>query len=673
MAPAQEKPQALRGARLSPGATLARATCVALLLGLPPVFELPGALSVAGDALAFSGIRAFVALGLLAGAAVSFRLPARVRRGSWFVGALATVVYGVLTCAALFGAFDVSANCAICLGFIAGALAAAGAFACGASWVCPPVGAGCPGESRAFFVARQFASALLSFGLLSSSIGREPIWTVARAAYAAGGFDAADPWHVLAYSFAGMVGPGPHLLARGAPALDFRALLLLIGWLGACLAASAPDGRKARAAGISGLALGVILARVLASLAPWLVEHGAAAGLAALAVGAALLAARARADADAKARAEDLLASKAHASAPDLSALSPREREAVEGRLAKKSSAEVARQMGVSASTVRNLQARAAKKLGVESLDELAVGEPLTAPRLDCAGTELEAEPRVPASFVLFLAISACAACDIAAQSGGWAASALVGEAMLTLALALAAAAVGGRRSTASLIPTTATCGVGLLGGTLIAAVAVGAPAPVSGVLFVAFALLLIAAMFIASRLGVMSHDRADMYTSAITLASCGAGIMAGSALTRPLLIGGELLALSGSVTGVAAVASLASLALGGIAVFGVISFAAVIRGLFAYRGLSRMRAQAPSLDERARALCRLNGLSETSADVAILLLDGLGGPQICEALHIAPGTLNSAKRETYRVFGVHSAAGLAARITEQLGTRTRR
>jgi len=671
MALAQDKPLTRGGAGPSSGATLARAACAALLLGLPPVLELPGALSVAGDALAFSGIRAFVALGLLAGAAVSFRLPARVRRGSWFVGALATAVYAVLTCAALLGAFDVSVNCAICLGLIAGALAAAGAFACGASWVRPPVGVGCPGESRAFFVARQFAFALLSFGLLSSSIGREPIWTVARTAYAAGGFDTADPWRVLAYSFADIVGPGPHLLTHGVPALDFRALLLLIGWLGACLAASALDGRKARAAGISGLALGVILARVIVSLAPRLAEHGAAAGLAALAVGAALLATRARADADATARAEGLLASKAHASAPDLSSLSPREHEAVEGRLAKKSSAEVARQMGVSASTVRNLQARAAKKLGVESLDELAVGEPLTAPRLDCAGTELEAEPRVPASFVLFLAISACAACDIAAQLGGWAASALVGEAML--ALALAAAAVGGRCSTASLIPTTAACGVASLAGTFVAAVAVGAPAPVSCVLCVAFALLLIAAMFIAGRLGVMSHDRADMYTSAITLASCGAGIMAGSAFTQPLLIGGGLLALAGSVTGVAVVASLASLALGGIAVFGVISLEVVIRGLFAYRGLSRMRAQAPSLDERARALCRLNGLSETCADVTVLLLGGSSGPQICESLHIAPGTLNSAKREVYRVFGVHSSAGLAARVTEQLGVKTQR
>lgn len=667
MAPAQDKPLTRGGAGPSSGATLARAACVALLLGLPSVLELPGALSATGAALAFSNARALVALGLLTGAAVSGRLSTRVRAGVRLVGGISAVAYVVLTGVALLGMPDVSIDAAIYLGFIASLVAGVAAFACGASWPCRSAKKADVDGDPALGVARRIAFALVSLGLLELSVGCEPRWTIAREAYATGGFDAANPWHVLAFGFSDIVGPGPHPLAHGVLSLDFRASFLLLAWLGVCLVASALDGRKARAAGISGLALGVVLARVVASLAPWLVEHGAAVGIAALAVGVALLAVCAHANADAKARAEDLLASKARASAPDLSPLSPREREAVEGRLAKKSSAEVAEQMGVSSSTVRNLQARAIKKLGVSSLDEL-----------DADGrASVQGEPKPTSettSHALtfaypILATAICFSCVVGSCAGGWTAVALAGEATSALALAVIAAA-GGSWASASLIPTAAICGASLLAGVCVATIAVLVPPLVASASCMAFVFLLAVAAPIVGRMGFTPLGRGDMRTPATVFASCGAGIIVGSALVQPLLVGGELLALADSMAGVAAVASLASLALAAIVVSGGISLATIVRGVLAHRELSRVRAQAPSFDDRVRALCRLHGLNDTCADVVVQLLNGASGPQICESLHIAPGTLNSAKREVYRVFGIHSAAGLAARAIEQLGER---
>lgn len=59
---------------------IVRGAWLAALIGLPPVLELPGALSCEGLALSFSGLRALAALGLLAGIAFAGRISARPRR-----------------------------------------------------------------------------------------------------------------------------------------------------------------------------------------------------------------------------------------------------------------------------------------------------------------------------------------------------------------------------------------------------------------------------------------------------------------------------------------------------------------------------------------------------------------------------------------------------------------
>ncbi len=414
---------------------LARGICVALLLGLPPVLGLPSAIAVSSRALAFSSLRAFAALGLLAGAAVSGGLSARVRRGLFWVGACSAVAYALLTSAAFLCLRDVAVNQAIYLGFVSYGLVGLGSLSCGAAMLDDVAPAGLAvggaaaderprGSARLAF--RLLSFALLSLGILWLSVGLEPNWTLARLAYArAGSFDADELLQVLVYALAGMVGPGPQTLDLGVFRIGAPSLvLLLMVWfaVGKC---------AGRGEGLTGIALGVIAARCLAGLAPLAPsDYRVAGGLAIVGGIAALLVpaffSRCATPTTAAPAVPQPTAS------PDLSALSPREREAVGGRLAKKSSAEVAAQMGVSPSTVRNLQARAAKKLGVASLDELCEkGTSVSKP-----APEHKEALKSRASIAAVVAAAACALCAAAGAMGGWISVALAGEVVLACSLA---------------------------------------------------------------------------------------------------------------------------------------------------------------------------------------------------------------------------------------------
>ena len=89
---------------------------LAALIGLPPVLELPGALSCEGLALSFSGLRALAALGLLAGIAFAGRISARPRRALCAVGMVSTAAYCALTATALLKYLAFGASEAIVLG-----------------------------------------------------------------------------------------------------------------------------------------------------------------------------------------------------------------------------------------------------------------------------------------------------------------------------------------------------------------------------------------------------------------------------------------------------------------------------------------------------------------------------------------------------------------------------
>lgn len=579
---------------------------LAALIGPPPVLELPGALSCEGLALSFSGLRALAALGLLAGIAFSGRISARPRRALRAAGMASTVAYCALTATALLKYLAFGASEAIVLGWSANCLVLFGSFACGAAWQrdLGKAEADVASFSRGF-AARFLAFALLALGVLAILVGNEPNWTFARLSYsAAPGFDASSCWHVLAYSIAGFAGPGPHLLRSGVLDPGPIDAACCLAWCAAGMLAAWLDKRGKSASCLAGTAFGVIAARCLAELAPALFAGRSAAGFAALACGAALIAVSSvRETADLAARPRPAAAEAGPSpDAFDLSSLSPREREAVLGRLANKGSAEVARQMGISPSTVRNLQSRAAKKLGVGSLDELSPFQ------------QVAVEPKAPRHSPMAVASARAAGDCVFAPR----------DVACISAACLPALLVGGPGA------ALCSCSFGIL------------------------------ALYVGRK--------KDACSLATLVASFGLGSAVGARLSWSLVCTGELLALAGSMAGVAAAASLASLAMGSVVVAGIASAAALFWACLARCDISRLRGQSIDFGARVSALCRLRGLNETCTSVAIALIGGMSGPEICEALLIAPGTLNSARREVFRVFNVHTVAGLDARVARLLG-----
>lgn len=682
---------------------IVRGAWLAALIGPPPVLELPGALSCEGLALSFSGLRALAALGLLAGIAFSGRISARPRRALRAAGMASTVAYCALTATVLLKYLAFGASEAIVLGCSANCLVLFGSFACGAAWRrgLGKAEAGVASFSRGF-AARSLAFALLALGVLAILVGNEPNWTFARLSYsAAPGFDASSCWHVLAYSIAGFAGPGPHPLRSGVLDPGPIDAACCLAWCAAGMLAAWLDKRGKSASCLAGTAFGVIAARCLAELAPALFAGRSAVGFAALACGAALIAVSSvRKTADLAACPRPAAAEAGPSpDAFDLSSLSPREREAVLGRLANKSSAEVARQMGISPSTVRNLQSRAAKKLGVGSLNELSPFQ------------QAAAEPKAPhhcsmAAPLPYLFVFGSALPVGAAWAGGWIEAVLAGQILLALGLGLVAACSG--RTKRAAIPQAPLCGVaallgacavaevaGLAQGTLFVFVAraaalvslalvvasaraagdcVFAPRDVACISAACLSALLVGglgAALCSCSFGILAlyvGRKKDACSLATLVASFGLGSAVGARLSWSLVCTGELLALAGSMAGVAAAASLASLAMGSVVVAGIASAAALFWACLARRGISRLRGQSIDFGARVSALCRLRGLNETCTSVAIALIGGMSGPEICEALLIAPGTLNSARREVFRVFNVHTVAGLDARVARLLG-----
>lgn len=682
---------------------IVRGAWLVALIGLPPVLELPGALSCEGLALSFSGLRALAALGLLAGIAFAGRISARPRRALCAAGMVSTAAYCALTATVLLKYLAFGASEAIVLGWSANCLVLFGSFACGAAWQrgLGKAEAGAASFSRGF-AARPLAFALLALGILGILVGNEPNWTFARLSYsAAPGFDASSCWHVLAYSIAGFAGPGPHLLRSGVLDPGPIDAACCLAWCAAGMLAAWLDKRGKSASCLAGTAFGVIAARCLAELAPTLFAGRTAVGFVALACGVALIAVssvRETADLAARPRPAAVEAGPSD-DAFDLTPLSPREREAVLGRLAKKSSAEVACQMGISPSTVRNLQSRAAKKLGVGSLDELSPFQQ--------AAVEPKAPQHCPMVAPLpYLFVFGSALPVGAAWAGGWIEAVLAGQILLALGLGLVAACSGRTKGTA--IPQAPLCGAaallgacavaevaGLAQGTLFVFVAraaalvslalvvasaraagdcVLAPRDVACISAACLPALLVGgpgAALCSCSFGILTlyvGRKKDACSLATLVTSFGLGSAVGARLSWSLVCTGELLALAGSMTGVAAAASLASLAMGSVVVAGIASAAALFWACLARRGISRLRGQSIDFGARVSALCRLRGLNETCTSVAIALIGGMSGPEICEALLIAPGTLNSARREVFRVFNVHTVAGLDARVARLLG-----
>lgn len=237
--------------------------------------------------------------------------------------------------------------------------------------------------------------------------------------------------------------------------------------------------------------------------------------------------------------------------------------------------------MGISPSTVRNLQSRAAKKLGVGSLNELSPFQ------------RAAAEPKAPhhcsmAAPLPYLFVFGSALPVGAARAGGWIEAVLAGQILLALGLGLVAACSGRTKRTA--IPQAPLYGVaallgacavaevaGLAQGTLFVFVAraaalvslalvvasaraagdcVFAPRDVACISAACLPALLVGgpgAALCSCSFGILAlyvGRKKDTRSLATLVASFGLGSAVGARLSWSLVCTGELLALAGSMGG---------------------------------------------------------------------------------------------------------------------------
>lgn len=658
------------GRRPNPVARLAWCLWAALLVGLPPVLSLPGVLDAEGEALAFSGTRALVALGLLVGAAYGEWLAERGRRIVVFVGFAASAAYVALAAGAILGLLDVTMDEAVALGFTASALAFLGALSCALT-----LSSLLPARAPEPRMVELASFALLAAGVVLVTVGLEPCWSVARLAFEPG---SSESWcSELLYDLAGITGPGSHALRFGLARVDSGQLLVLAGWF--ALVALVTRAFASRAA-LAGIGLGILLARSLDELILVDLDELRMLGVALLIAGLVTLALGRRVDG--RKCAPAMLATDGLAT---LEALSPREREAVEGRLAGLSSSKVAASMGVSPSTVRNLQARATAKLGVASLDELLPKE-----RREVADESKKHAADMHRFLSAALALILCGLPSLAGLAGNWQLALAVGELIVAGALAWlfglcpkaviprpGLVLVGAQLGLLYALQLSLDSGLGSINPTLVHLLAVADMAILSFALWQREDLLALAGAALAALpvLLVGPWSALIAYSTGALLAllprksvlglpfaalAFGLGVVVGAFSSWPFYVSAGLLVLRSEVLGLMSLSAVAGLALGALLLAGTVSAHVIARGVLAERRVQGARSETPSFDKRTLALCGSRGLGETQSAIALCIVRGMSRAEICVELSVAPGTVNAARATAYRAFGVHSSAALA-------------
>ncbi|WP_417230085.1 LuxR C-terminal-related transcriptional regulator [Thermophilibacter sp.] len=72
--------------------------------------------------------------------------------------------------------------------------------------------------------------------------------------------------------------------------------------------------------------------------------------------------------------------------------------------------------------------------------------------------------------------------------------------------------------------------------------------------------------------------------------------------------------------------------------------------------------------EERCVLYLRGRGAGELQAHVLLKIALGLSTPEVCEALHVAPGTVNAYRAQGYELLGVHTSRQLAALLARDVG-----
>ena len=670
-----------RGESQRPTSAMCLAWCVwvALLVGLPPVLSLPGVLNVEDEALSFSGARVLIALGFLTGAVCGERLMGRDCRVVSLMGLAASVAYVALVSGALLGFLGTSMDMAVGLGFVACAMAFIGAFSCASALsILRPTKTAEPG------LAEPVSCALLAASLVLMMPGLEPCWTLARLAFRPDG--SGSWWVELLYDLAGIIGPGSHVLRFGVSGISLGQLFVLAGWFGvAALVARAFSPRAA----LAGVGFGTLLVRVLDEILLADLDLLRILGVALLLVGLVVLTFWPGCSGRGRMPSENNVG--------DLAAfevLSPREREAVDGRLAGLTSSKVAKLMGVSPSTVRNLQARAASKLGVASLDELSFEEA----RATVDGGE-HRDVIKSRTLSAVLALVLCGLPTLAVPVRTWQLVLVSGELIAAGALVWLS---GRRPKLASTRPNVLLTGSHL---GLLCALELSIDLGTEPVKPLVIRLLLIVDVIVVSFalwqrrdtassfkviLGALPLLFADPWLALATYSlgavfaltlwgrpttlpfaglAFGVGAMLGAILSWPLFASAGLLVLRSELSGLISLSAATGLVLGVLLLLGLIAVLSFARETLAEERVEGARVIAPSFDRRVLALCESRGLNETQSAVVLCVMRGMTRREICDELSVAPGTVNAAKAISYRTFGVHSSVALVELVIRAISS----
>lgn len=667
------------GQRPTPAMCLAWSVWIALLVGLPPVLSLPGVLNVEDEALAFSGTRALIAFGFLTGVACGERPTGRDRRVVSLMGLAASIIYVTLVSGVLFGFLGASMDMAVNLGFVACATAFIGAFSCASALsILRPTKTAEPG------LAEPVGYALLAASLVLAMLGLEPCWTLARLAFRPDG--SGGWWIELLYDLAGIAGPGSHALRFGVSGVGLGQLFVLAGWLAvAALVARAFSPRAA----LAGLSFGTLLVRVLDEVLLADLDLLRILGVVLLLAGLVVLAFGPDCSGRGHMPSENSVDGFAA-----FEVLSPREREAVDGRLAGLTSSKVAKLMGVSPSTVRNLQARAASKLGVASLDELSSEEG----RATVDGGERRGviKPRTSSAI---LALVLCGLPALAVSVRNWQLVLVSGELIAAGALVWLSGRQPKLTSTRLNVLLTGVH-IGLLCA-LELSIDLGAE-PVKplvirlllivNVIVVSFALWRRrdTASSFKAMLGALPLLFADPWLALATYSlgalfaltrwgrtttlpfaglAFGVGVMLGAILSWPLFASAGLLMLRSELSGLISLSAATGLVLGVLLLLGLIAVLSFARETMAEERVEGARTMAPSFDRRVLALCESRGLNETQSAVVLCVVRGMTRREICDELSVAPGTVNTAKAISYRTFGVHSSVALVELVIRAISS----
>ena len=612
---------------------------LALLVGAPQVLAPPSPFACDGLSLAFSTLTPAIALAGLAGC-MAPRIRREHERVLAVAGALAMLAYlsGCWWGAAGFSWESVSSTPRVlsalalsCVGCLCAALAS---FACGymVSGDAAEFPAGEHGE-RVWTVG----CALLAAALLGLSARLMPNWTLVRVSAAATGPD--DELLLGAFTLGGLGDmPGMRPLSSGVPSCGL-AMLLPVAWSVVTLGLGAVALRLRVCSARSifrGYCAGLFLVWLLSSLFPVLgraLVWGMSVPFVLLALSLAVMAIGAASSARKAGECDGEIADNGRiGTAFEGSGLSPRESEALRLRLVGLSSAKVAVQMGISASTVRNLQSRALGKLRVASIDELRAGTPMDKPHH--AGDEASRSWHILLLAALWVAVVM-----------GWAlgqdwATDYVAVMLLGLCLVFYGfVSPGGDVSCTALRVALAVCFVGSLLG------------------FIPQLALVLTLTMVFVRL--VGYEVRRPHTPVLAFPCLGLGMLLGGYSSGLVPRLPALLALISNDEAAMAYAMLAGLVSGAYVIVGVVSLFLSVRDELEWVSSSAGMSADGGRGRRLSAYLVSRGLNETEVDVVMLLVAGCDGAEICSKRCLSPGAVNSARRTAYRKLGVHSLVEL--------------